>query len=125
MRILYGTDFSVSATAVARVAVDLARRFGDTLVLAHIVEPPAEFSPELLAADPTLMSKLVASSEQIVGKLAASLRGPGVPVEERVAVGRPDAVLARLGEELEARLIVVGSHGRSALGRVLMGTVAE
>jgi nucleotide-binding universal stress UspA family protein len=125
MRILYGTDFSVSATATAHVAVELARRFGDTLVVAHIVEPPAVFSPELLAADPTLMSKLVASSEQTVGKLAASLRGAGVPMEERVAVGRPDAVLARLGEELDARLIVVGSHGRSALGRALMGTVAE
>jgi hypothetical protein len=61
-----------------------------------------------------------------VTQLAARLALPErVTIVPRVTVGSPEAVLPAVAEEVEANLVVVGTHGRKGLHRMLLGSVAE
>src|SRR4051812_32682855 len=116
MTIIYATDFSAPAGPARRLATGLARRFGDSLVVVHVLEVPSVFSPELIAGEPAILEELKASANQQLKVIGDAVRADGVSAEERVLVGSPDGALTRLADELDARLVVVGTHGRSALG---------
>jgi len=120
--ILYATDFSDPARNAFGVAYALARDYGARLLLVHVHElsvtafgeygmvPPA---PDMdFAAVRTKLSELVPPD------------GP-VPVEVHVRDGLPAEEIVELAEDQGVDLIVVGTHGRRGLERLLMGSVAE
>jgi nucleotide-binding universal stress UspA family protein len=129
MKIIYGTDFSASTSRAGRLAASLARKLGDGLVVAHVVDPPSFFTMGVGVLEEPMMREMTAKAGELVGSVAAGLRVVGDrPIEQRVLVGQPDEMLAELAEREGARMIVVGTRGRtgsSALGRLLVGTVAE
>jgi nucleotide-binding universal stress UspA family protein len=126
MKIIYGTDFSPSTSRPGKFAAALARTLGDTLLVAHVIDPPSFFVPGASVLDEPLVREMTAKAAERVKVVAAGLRATGdPPPEERVLVGRPEEMLAELSQREEARLIVVGTHGRTALGRFFVGTVAE
>ena len=57
--------------------------------------------------------------------LAARLRRPSVDVQSRVVQGAPALEITRLSAELGADLVVMGTHGRTGLSHLLVGSVAE
>jgi nucleotide-binding universal stress UspA family protein len=63
-----------------------------------------------------------AISEQLAGVRAAD---PTLPVEHRLEVGDPVAEILRVAQESKCDLIVMGTHGRTGLAHLLMGSVAE
>lgn len=126
MRILCGTDFSEVSTAAMQVAADLARRFGDSIVLVHSVAPlwavtPVAGSLDVSAADATLRK---AAAGQLAVQ-AQRLRDEGLEVDARVADGPADATLVEVAREVSARLIVLGTHGRRGPARWFLGSTAE
>jgi nucleotide-binding universal stress UspA family protein len=121
MKIVIATDFSPHAAAAADAAVALARRLGDTLVLAHALSFPLDL--ELGRGD--IGAALRDQARGALADAAASLRKSGIPVEERLLVGSAPHTIADLGREMNARLIVLGAHGRSAGARLFLGSVAE
>jgi nucleotide-binding universal stress UspA family protein len=121
MKIVIATDFSPHAAAAADAAVALARRLGDTLVLTHALSFPLDL--ELGRGD--LGAALRDQARGALGDAAASLRKSGIPVEEHLLVGSAPHTIADLGRALNARLIVLGAHGRSAGARLFLGSVAE
>ena len=133
MKIIYGTDFSASTSRTGRVAASLARKLGDGLVVAHVVDPPSFFTMGVGALEEPMMREITAKAGELVASVAAGLRMVGdrpqdLLIEQRVLVGQPDEMLAELAEREGARMVVVGTHGRngsSALGRLFVGTVAE
>jgi len=116
--IVCGTDFSEGAVAAANVSAALALRIGTKLVLAHSIdergEIPQHHRPALV---PALRAHLTEEAQRV--------RTLGADVEERLVDGVPDHGLVALAEECEARLIVMASSGKGALGRWMLGSVAE
>ncbi len=123
MKIVIGTDFSAHAVPAGEVALALARKLGDSLVLAHAFEPFRGQYPEGLT--PEIVSAMRKRAQAELGAGAAELRAQGVAVDERLADGPAPDTLVTLGREVDARLLVVGTHGRSAASRLLFGSVAE
>ena len=119
MNIICGTDFSEHAVQAGLAAAALARRLGDTLVLAHVWD---EALGEGLWED--FHSRMVAAVRFRLHEHAVRLRETGAIVKEEILSGMPDVELAELAWRLDARLLVVGSLGRRS-GEWLLGSVAE
>ena len=119
MKIICGTDFSEHAEQASRAAAALARRLGDTLVLANVWD---ETLGEGLWHD--FHDRMSAAVRNRLYDHAVLLRKTGVSVEEEIRSGMPDVELAKLASRLDARLLVVGSLGRRS-SEWLLGSVAE
>lgn len=122
--ILHPTDFSQPSDYAFRLAHSLARDHGSRLIVLHVV---ATLGPEL-ATFGEATTELEPESYQ--RKLWAELRqvqpkDPAVRVEHRLAEGDPAKEIVRAAVEAGCGLIVMATHGRSGLQRLLMGSVAE
>jgi nucleotide-binding universal stress UspA family protein len=78
-----------------------------------------------MPVDPGLEAEYETNAQQRLGKLAEKYRGSGVPISGRLLVGVPYAEIVRAAKEGRADLIVMGTHGRTGLAHLLMGSVAE
>ena len=120
--ILLPTDFSAASAAAFQLACSLARDHGSRVLAIHVVPIPVA---------PYDMGGWVAVEpegyrEELLAKLR-SLRpaAPEVAVEYRLADGDPPAEIVRIGRETPCDLIVMGTHGRTGLARLALGSVAE
>jgi nucleotide-binding universal stress UspA family protein len=125
MKIVCATDFTQRSQAAAQVAVDLARRTGGWVELVHVMKPG---SVDILAltADAVVLEEDVRAD--VEARLAAEcdrLSTASVPVTFQVREGDVEAAVLARGREVQADLIVTGTHGRSALRRLLVGSVGE
>ncbi len=120
--VLFATDFSEYSDAALPYAVAIARQYGAKLFGAHVV--PSE---GYLFTAPECWPALIQREEQLQQEVAARLEEqlPGVPHEVLFGVGDVWKVLSRLIGEHDIDLIVVGTHGRTAARKLLMGSVAE
>jgi nucleotide-binding universal stress UspA family protein len=120
--ILHPTDFSEQSQHAFAAACSLARDHGSRLVVLYVRAPSAVAYGELgpIVTDPVWTPADVKAALSVL-----HLPDPGVEVEYRVAEGGPAAEIIRLARGLGANLIVMGTHGRTGLGRLLMGSVAE
>jgi len=118
--IVYATDFSEANAAALPMAAAVARDSGARLLITHVVQPPM--------ADARLTYAVVAEQardeqqrllEQVVPP------DPQIRYEHRILDGAPSDAIVDLAEREKADLIVMGTHGRSGLKRLLMGSVAE
>jgi nucleotide-binding universal stress UspA family protein len=121
--ILHPTDFSKHAEYGFELACALARDYGAGLILCHVKQPPAVAFGEFGALPPEAPDSLEALRDKLAAVRPAD---PKVAVPLRVIVeGDPATEIARIARENKADLIVIGTHGRTGLGRLLMGSVAE
>jgi len=137
-KVLVPVDFSESGGEVLDYAVDVARDRGAALTLLHVVGiPVAPFDPAYgLAADPKILLDLQAAAEKELRKTADRIEKKDSPrrrrrvrdalrIRTRVLVGSPSREIVREAKEWGADLIVLGSHGRTGLRHVFLGSVAE
>jgi nucleotide-binding universal stress UspA family protein len=122
--ILHPTDFSEHSEYALRLAASLARDHDARLVIVHVV---MTLGPEAISYGEAV-SQLQPQAYQ--EKLWDELRrirpsDPEVAVEHVLREGDPPAEIIRAAEEIGAGLIVMATHGRTGLRRVLMGSVAE
>jgi nucleotide-binding universal stress UspA family protein len=127
--ILVPTDFSECARHAVPVAAELARLLGARVVCLHVVEPvvqPIGFAPvaEPMPA-PELGERLEESAARDMPGFSKSREFAGLEVEDLLAHGDPAAEIVRVAEERGAGLIVISSHGRTGLGRIIFGSTAE
>jgi nucleotide-binding universal stress UspA family protein len=118
--ILHPTDFSDASEAALRVARSLARDLGARLLILHVMPSEIVVSEAVIPVDPaTCRTALEAKRER--------LDGPDLkhPVEVRLGQGTPADESVRVAQEVRCDLIVMGTHGRTGLGRLLLGSVAE
>lgn len=126
-RILVPLDFSPVSAVVMRCATELARRYDAELHLLHV--RPAEDAelpdhPPHFGGD--LFDDARARAELALSAIASEARGWGARVE-RVTVGYGVAATEILGHvrDQHCDLVVMGTHGRTGLARLFMGSVAE
>jgi nucleotide-binding universal stress UspA family protein len=126
-RILVPVDSSDQATAACEFA---AEEYPDaTLVLVHVINP-AEAGYSAEASIPSFSEEWYkqqeAAATELLDDLEASVTDAGVESVERVIeVGRPTKVIVEYADDNDIDQIVMGSHGRSGMSRILLGSVAE
>ncbi len=119
--ILCPTDFSDSSEAAFRLAADLARCHRCRLVLLHVLEVPASaYLGGVLVPDPAEQAD---EARARLERLQPD--GPAVEVERRLVEGQPAEEIVQAATETGCDLIVLGTHGRTGVGRLLLGSVAE
>ena len=130
-KIVYPTDFSTAAEVAFDTAQRLARDSQALLLIVHIVDP-ATIPTAGVAAIPGAMGGVAVSEdqrnamEQAGKELEKVVPGdPNIRFEHRLIEGAPGDQIPDLAEAEQADLIVMGTHGRSGLQRLLMGSVAE
>ena len=128
-RILVPTDFSVTADAALDYAFAMAERFGATLQLLHVLEDPfvtGGMSAEAYITEtPALRTAMLQEAQEKLRHRAAP-RGPGVSrVDTEVLFGHGAPTIAEYAAERGIDLIVMGTHGRTGVAHLLLGSVAE
>ena len=127
--ILLPTDFSGCANYALPYATAIARATNATIICVHVVEPIAPAVGYTGLAEPLpiadISEQLEDSAERELPKLAECEECTGLNVEEVMVHGDAAAEIVRVAEERRADLIVISSHGRTGLGRILFGSTAE
>jgi nucleotide-binding universal stress UspA family protein len=124
-RILCAVDFSGPSRVALREAADLARTLGSELELVHAFAPPLMFVPDAamplprdVAAPVKLCHEMAAWEAEATQRARRAVSGTLVP-------GDPMVEILRHAEERGCDLLVVGTHGRTGVRRLLVGSVAE
>ena len=123
--ILVAVDFGAGHQQVIERARALAQSEGARLSLIHVVEfLHMDLANELvLPQDVELEAQLVAAARTKIGKLAADFpAATGAAAGQWVEMGSTKTEILRVAQEQDADLIVIGSHGRHGLGRLLGST---
>lgn len=115
-KILVGTDFSAPSEAVLSCLPQLMRAGVREVILGHVV---------YVANTPGLEELLEQEARPLLEGMAQKLRNTGLQVTTDIRMGIPAVKLAEMAEAHDVAAIVVGSHGRSMLGRVLLGSVSS
>ena len=126
-RVLVPVDFSDSARPIVEYARGIAKDRGATVSLLHVVTTPSPAfdSPKSAAADPKVAAEFRALAEKELDPLAALVREAGVRVETKVLLGAPSREIVSFAKSTGADLVVIGTHGRTGLRHVFLGSVAE
>ena len=127
-----GTDFSDPSLPALHAAAAEARRRGSTLHLLHAFDGglftlghgPAAAMPYLAGSSPIALEGLDHLRVLAKQRLDETLRDVGVPGETTVVAGFARDVIVHHAESVHAELIVVGTHGRSGLARLTLGSTA-
>ncbi len=126
-KILVPTDFSDCSQESVRVAEDLAGRYEAELTLLFVIEPPIfppgsevglPLAPYLTEVDQACAKQLDALKHEVEARST-------VRVTTALVNGMAAAEIARVAKDAGHDLIVLGTHGRTGIQRLLMGSVAE
>jgi universal stress protein F len=124
-RILVALDGSSRAATVLAAAARLAERNDAKLVLFRAVGLPTELPRQIFAmSEPRVEDFLRGAAHDELAALAATVR-PELIERITTTIGTPWDSIVRQGRELDADLLVIGSHGYGGLDRVLGTTAAK
>jgi nucleotide-binding universal stress UspA family protein len=123
-KILCPVDFSDPSREAMHVAAELARKLDGSLTLLHVVSLPSVGFPEMAFGLPT--GEVASQVEVMLDEWRKDARSLGVHVvHTQTSVGTPYQEIVRIAREQSYGLIVIGTHGRTGLDHLLVGSVAE
>jgi nucleotide-binding universal stress UspA family protein len=116
--IVLGYDASPGSRAALAQAMELARAFGDRLVIGFGVTPPGSVGEEFRAHRSALRDR----AEELTADALERAQDAGVEVEVSLVEDRASSALVTLADESDARMIVVGSYGERPLKGAILGS---
>ena len=119
--IVLATDGSKHSAAAAERAIAFAKSYGGELKVLSVVDVPSEF----YADAPKAVEDLVQKAKGFVADVKKQAEAAGVPTETFVTESEAHQAVNNLAREQKANMIILGSHGRTGLRRLLMGSVTE
>jgi len=126
-RILAPVDFSEVSQESLDAAASLASQLGASVVVLHVVEPVyfagTMFGPEINV--PHLAEEQRRAAKSAMETMLARLAKKGVPATGLVETGIPQDTILNAASSKKCDLIVMGTHGRSGVTHLLLGSVAE
>jgi nucleotide-binding universal stress UspA family protein len=120
-KILLPVDFSTAGEAALAMASSLCRDTGAALVVLHVEEPPMAYGGG------ELYYGIEEPDREEISRMLHEVKptDPGIPCLYRMATGDPAATIVQVADEEACDMIVLGTHGRTGIVRLLMGSVAE
>ncbi len=125
-KLLCAVDFSESSTQVADYAVAMARAFNAKVVVLYSAPSLTQYVGFHVPATSidTFVGEIVSGAEKAMDTYLAE-NFPGVETEGRVVTGYADEEILRVAEEENVDIIIMGTHGRKGIDRILFGSIAE
>ncbi len=126
--ILSPVDFSETSTHALETAIELANNLGAKLHLLHVYQIPAFAISEADLATPvdvSIQEDYEKRLEQQLDDLARKYSNKGVEIDTTLTEGIPYIEIVETADEINADMIILGTHGRTGLAHMLLGSVAE
>ncbi len=131
-KIVCAVDFSKGSERALEYALHFARTLQAEVWLVHVYELPLATVPTGVARDAAEPGQLFDFVREVRSSLNAQLealvtahRGSGIAIHMRLLEGAPAGGIVAASKELEAQLVVVGTHGRTGLSHLMLGSVSE
>lgn len=123
-RIVVGIDFSEESELALRHAIAMARGTGSEVLMLH-ASTIVETTGDLVNEYRELLVEFQSDARDRLTELRERYQGQGVTVSHAVVDGTPAKAIPEAAGEVEASITAVGTHGRTGLRRLLLGSVAE
>lgn len=123
-RILLATDFSACAERATGYAVNLARAWKAELSVMTVLEFYPGMDPDY-AVNKMYLDNLRAQASRQLEEVRTLLKGEGQEITTRIEVGIPSEAIQSVAHAMAADLLVLGTHGRTGLDHILIGSTAE
>lgn len=125
--VLFATDFSRLSLLAFPHAVEAAKQYRTELVILHVL--PAPVTGDALQYVPVMMyeemkAAVLLRTRKELGRLVERARRAKVRARSRIAGGLAHTEIVRAAKTSHARLVVMGTHGRSGMSGLLLGSVA-
>jgi nucleotide-binding universal stress UspA family protein len=127
-RILLPIDFSKYSNAALNYAVAFTEKFDAELNLLHVVQNLALVIPDVITVEPATLPTAETITPAVQAgfqRLIAEHQLQRFQIKQHVREGTPFHEIIRCAREIDADLIVMGTHGHSGLAHVLLGSVTE
>jgi nucleotide-binding universal stress UspA family protein len=120
-KILFATDGSKHSNLAAEKAIAFAKSYGGELTVVSVVDVPSEFYAEA----PQAVEDMVRKAKEHTALVRNRAEAAGVKAESFIGEAEAHEAIVNLAKEQGVDVIVLGSHGRTGLRRLLMGSVTE
>ncbi len=123
--ILAATDGSEYGKAAVDEAINYAKTYGGKLNIVHVINIMADFQGEIPAQIPSLIQEITNQVKSDLDTIKDKAENEDINTEIFIKEGDPYQVIVDLAGELNSDIIILGSHGRTGIKRLLMGSVTE
>lgn len=123
-KIVLAVDGSEVSKNALKHAVELAKENNGTLIAVHVI-PPIDVTDIEVFKPETLKRGLRKEGERILSEVIELAQKKGVKVQTIIEEGIPFEKICEVAENSDSDLIVMGSHGRTGIGKVFIGSVTE
>lgn len=123
--ILVATDGSEHGNAAVNEGLRYAKKYGGALKIVHVINVMANFQEESPVLIPQLIEDITKKVKSDLDALKLRAEKEGVSAETFIKEDEPYRAIVDLAEELKSGVIILGSHGRTGIQRLLMGSVTE
>jgi len=127
-KILCPIDFSEHSLTALKIADEMAKTFHSELFIVNIIPPipSVPTPPHPFVFDiPKYQDSLEINSKKSLDDIAKNKVSSDIKVNRIVALGDPSTEIIKIADENNVNLIVVATHGRTGLGHMIFGSVAE
>ena len=127
-RIVHPSDFSKASGAAFKKAVEMAKAQRAELIIVHVVNPIIPVAGDGFISPKTyedIAASTRDSAQKQLDKLVAKAKQAGVRAKSFVLEGPAYEQIVRFGKSKHADLMVLGTHGRSGLAKLFLGSVAS
>jgi nucleotide-binding universal stress UspA family protein len=125
--ILFATDFSDISEYAFDYALSMATKFGSRLIIVHVINEPVDlrgfYVPHI--SFESLEKEISDSAEKMMSKFCDRKLGGFTNFETVIITGVPYEEIIKKTEEVNASLVVMGTHGRAGIDHLLFGSTAE
>jgi nucleotide-binding universal stress UspA family protein len=125
-KILVGVDFEQASLAALDWAIDLASQVGANITVLHAYDIPIVGIPDgAFIASAEYAAKLMTTADEALAAAIGARRDRGVELTSLLRQGVAWETIHQVADEVDAGLIVIGTHGRKGLAHALLGSIAE
>ena len=124
-RLLLPVDFSDASLKATEYAVDLAKRFGATVQVLHVIEDPVVYLPMFESYPMPSREQFETYAQDRLENWILPEDAEGCQLELHCVHGRPPTRIVEYASDCQVDLIVMGTHGRGAAAQMFLGSVAE